>query len=85
MIKFYTIGLILSILAVLGGMLEGIVGIVICGLHLWWSMRLENKVNNYDMNKVSYGKMSMDSGKSVGEIKKNLVNGKYDKDDKWKI
>lgn len=43
------------------------------------------KLDNYDMNNVSIGKMSMDSGKSKSEIRRNLVNGKYDKDDKWKI
>lgn len=43
------------------------------------------KLDNYDMSKVSIGKMSMDSGKSKSEIRRNLVNGKYDKDDKWKI
>ena len=43
------------------------------------------KFNNYDMDKVSIGKMSMDAGKSKSEIRRNLVNGKYDKDDKWKV
>ncbi len=47
--------------------------------------RLESKVNHYDMSKVSIGKMAMDSDKSKFEIKRNLVNGKYDKDGEWKL
>lgn len=31
------------------------------------------------------GKMVMDTGKSPTEIQRNMVAGKYDKDDKWKI
>lgn len=46
---------------------------------------VNRRLNSYDMRNVSIGKMSMDSGKSKSEIRKNLVNGKYDKDDKWKI
>ena len=48
-------------------------------------VRLEMKVDNYDISKVSLGKMSMDTGKSYTEIKRNMVAGKYDKDDKWRI
>ncbi len=46
----------------------------------------ENKLNNYNMSKISHGKMAMDAGKkSPSEIRRNLVAGKYDKDDEWKI
>lgn len=37
------------------------------------------------MSKVSTGKMAMDSDKSVSEIKRNLINGKYDKDEQWRF
>ena len=47
--------------------------------------RLESKVNHYDMSKVSIGKLAMDSDKSQNEIKRNLVNGKYDKDGAWRF
>ena len=58
-----------------------IIFIVIYGIG---KARLENQVNNYDMSKVSCGKMAMDAGKSYTEIKRNLVAGKYYKDDQWK-
>lgn len=43
------------------------------------------KLDNYDMSKVSIGKMAMDSDKSYAEKRRNLVAGKYDKDEHWKI
>lgn len=46
---------------------------------------LNRKLDNYDMTKVSIGKMAMDAGKSHAEIQRNLVAGKYDKDENWKI
>ncbi|MDD4689628.1 MAG: hypothetical protein PHE51_07795 [Eubacteriales bacterium] len=46
---------------------------------------VNQKLENYDMSKVSIGKMACDTGKSHHEIRKNLVNGKYDKDANWKI
>ena len=56
--------------------------LAICGIS---KASTNAKLDNYDMSKVSIGKMSMDSGKSKAEIRRNLVAGKYDKDDKWKI
>lgn len=54
-------------------------------IYLISKANLERKVDNYDMSKVSTGKMAMDAGKSHTEIKRNMVAGKYDKDDEWKI
>lgn len=54
-------------------------------IYLIGKANLNHKVDNYDMSKVSIGKMSVDAGKSHTEIRKNLVAGKYNKDDKWKI
>lgn len=54
-------------------------------IYLIGKANLNHKVDNYDMSKVSMGKMAMDAGKSHTEIRKNLVAGKYNKDDKWKI
>lgn len=61
--------------------------VLIIALVGWWIYKanLNSKVDNYDMSKVSLGKMSMDAGKSQTEIRRKLVNGEYDKDDKWKI
>lgn len=61
-----------------------VIGIFVI-IYLISKVNLEHKVDNYDMSKVSNGKMAMDAGKSYTEIKRNLVAGKYDKDDKWKI
>ncbi|MCD8181200.1 MAG: hypothetical protein LUF26_06975 [Firmicutes bacterium] len=40
------------------------------------------KLENYDVTKVSTGKMAQDAAKgmSTSEIRRNYVNGKYDKD-----
>lgn len=46
---------------------------------------LHHKVDNYPINKVSIAKISMDAGKSPEYIQWQMVAGKYDKDDKWKI
>ncbi len=54
-------------------------------IYLISKARLERKVDKYDMSKVFAGKMAMDAGKSYTEIKRNLVAGRYDKDDQWKI
>lgn len=45
------------------------------------------KLDNYDMTKVSAGKMAADKAKGLStyEIRKNTVAGKYDKDANWKI
>lgn len=40
---------------------------------------VDSKLKNVDFTKVNTTKMAMDSGKSYYEIKKNLVNGKYNK------
>lgn len=62
-----------------------IVIIFFVAIYLVDKVSLEKKVDNYDMSKVSIGKMTMDAGKSYTEIKRNMVAGKYDKDDKWRI
>lgn len=54
-------------------------------IYLIGKANLNHKVDNYDISKVSIGKMAMDAGKSHTEIQRNMVAGKYDKDDKWKI
>lgn len=54
-------------------------------IYLIGKAKLNHKVNNYDMSKVSIGKMAMDAGKSPTEIQRNMVAGKYDKDNEWKI
>lgn len=61
--------------------------VLIIALVGWWIYKanLNSKVDNYDMSKVSIGKMSMDAGKSKSEIRRKLVNGEYDKDEHWKI
>lgn len=46
---------------------------------------LHHKVDNYPIDKVSIAKMSMDAGKSPEYIQRQMVAGKYDKDDEWKI
>lgn len=44
------------------------------------------RLDSYDMNKVSMGKMSQDLGtKSTAEIRRNVVSGKYDKDANFRI
>lgn len=58
---------------------------IFVAIYLISKASLNNKVNNYDMTKVSIGKMSMDAGKSPTEIQRNMVAGKYDKDNEWKI
>lgn len=35
--------------------------------------------------KVSIAKISMDAGKSPEYIQRQMVTGKYDKDDEWKV
>ncbi len=79
------LGLIFCVLSLLGGYFPALGGIIVFGGFLLLQYSLENKVDNYDMKKVSTGKMAMDAGKSKSEIKRNLVNGKYDKDSNWKI
>lgn len=41
---------------------------------------LNNKVDHYDNNRVNPSRMNMDviHGKSAHEIRRNMVNGKYD-------
>lgn len=46
---------------------------------------LHHKVDNYPIDKVSIAKMSMDAGKSPEYIQRQMVAGKYDKDNEWKI
>lgn len=66
-------------------MAELIIIVFLVAVYLMNKTNLNRKVDNYDMSKVSMGKMAMDADKSPKEIQKNLVAGKYDKDDKWKI
>ena len=40
---------------------------------------LEHKVDNYPISRVDTSKMARDAGKSYTEIKRKMVNGKYDK------
>lgn len=40
---------------------------------------LEHRVDNYDISKVDSSKMAADAYKGPGAVKRNLVNGKYDK------
>lgn len=61
-----------------------LIGVIIAA-YIINKINLNHKVDNYDMTKVSIGKMAMDAGKSHTEIQRNMVAGKYDKDDKWKI
>lgn len=66
--------------------METLIGLIILGV-IWVVSKanLKHKVDNYDMSKVSIGKMSMDVGKIPTEMQRNMVVGKYDKDDEWKI
>lgn len=66
-------------------MAELIIIVFLVAVYLMNKANLNRKVDNYDISKVSMGKMAMDAGKSPKEIQKNMVAGKYDKDDKWKI
>lgn len=66
-------------------MAELIVLVIIGAIYFINKWIVDAKLDNYDMSKVSIGKMSMDVGKSQSEIRRNLVNGKYDKDEQWKI
>lgn len=61
-----------------------VVGIIVT-IVLISKANLNHKVDNYPINKVSIAKMSMDAGKSPGYIQRQMVAGKYDKDDEWKI
>lgn len=62
-----------------------IVVIVLVFFTFYSIINAHNRLEHYDMNKVSMGKMSQDIGKSQSEIRRNLINGKYDKDDKFRI
>lgn len=63
-----------------------IIGIIIIAIIYGIIKANENaKFNAYDMNKVSTGKMAQDFGKSPSEIRRNIVAGKYDKDEHWKL
>lgn len=42
------------------------------------------KVDNYDISKLSIGKMAMDAGKSPSYIRQKMISGGYDKDSHWK-
>lgn len=74
---------------IVGRKRDNIAELIILGIfiviYLISKANLNHKVNNYDISKVSTGKMAMDAGKSYTEIQRNMVAGKYDKDDKWKI
>lgn len=61
-------------------MAEFIVLVFFLAIYLISKANLNHKVDNYDMSKVSIGKMAMDAGKSKTEIQRNMVAGKYDKD-----
>ncbi len=55
--------------------------IVFGGIALWQKAKINSKFEHYDPSNVSIGKMAQDAGKSKYEIKKNMMAGKYDKDD----
>lgn len=78
-----------SWLALFGGFFKALFLIVpmTFGFVAWfvWSADREAKLNNYDMSKVSIGRMTMDATKSPREIQNNLIAGKYNKNSKWKI
>lgn len=76
---FLVVVYIFAWLALLGGSIEALGLIIPMTVCFVWYLNRESKVNNYDMSKVSTGKMAMDVGKSPDEIKNNLVAGKYDK------
>ena len=44
-----------------------------------------SQAKNYDYRKVSMGKMAQDHNKSQYYKDLKMINGGYDKDDKWKI
>lgn len=66
-------------------MAELIMLIIIGAIYFINKWSVDARLENYDISKVSIGKMAMDTGKSKFEIRRNLVNGKYDKDDEWRI
>lgn len=76
---FLVVIYIVAWLALLGGSIEALSLIVPMTIGFVWYLNRESKVNNYDMSKVSMGKMAMDAGKSPDVIKNNLISGKYDK------
>ena len=66
-------------------MADLIVLAIVVGIYLWDKISLETKVDNYPISKVSVTKLGMDAGKSPDYIKRQMVQGKYDKDDKNRI
>ena len=65
-------------------MVEGI-GFLFCilvfvGIGLYQKIKVNSQFEHFDMSNVSIGKMAQDSNKSVYEVKKNMMAGKYDKD-----
>lgn len=66
----------------LGGLIVLIIFYVLYKL----SQRETNKkVEHYDFNKISIGKLAQDAGKSEAYKRAKMAQGGYDKDDKWKI
>lgn len=65
--------------------MELVVIIVFIIIYAIYKANLNHKVDNYPINKVSIAKMSMDAGKSPKYIQRQMVAGKYDKDNEWKI
>lgn len=55
--------------------------VILVVIYLVYKFVQSVKFDNYDMSKVSSAKMVQDSikGASTSEIRRNLVNGKYDK------
>lgn len=60
--------------------METLIGLIVFAI-IWGISKasLEHKVDNYPISRVDTSKMAMDAGKSYTEIKRNMVNGKYDK------
>lgn len=54
--------------------------IILAAIYFISKAKLENKVDNYPIDKISIAKIGMDAGKSPDYIKRKMVSGAYDKD-----
>lgn len=60
--------------------METIITIIVCVIFYGVSKALlEHKVDNYNMSNVDTTKLCADAHKGANAVKRNLVNGKYDK------
>lgn len=67
-------------LMALGGCAEGWAIVILGTIWLIGIASFNSSFNNYDKSNVSIGKMAQDSNKSVYEVKRNMMAGKYNKD-----